>query len=197
MNKAKENLLLHPVRLRIILAAAGRQVTAQQLALELPDIPQATLYRNINTLAAAGILIVVKERRVHNTFEKTYALPDEGLFLTAEDLYKAGPEDYIRLFTQYLGQLLGYYVRYIQQGNVDFVRDNVSFRMAPLYLSEAETQGLGQALNAALLPYLKNEPSPERRRSIFGLMSLPDVVGAPSPAASPARETTGVSTDPR
>ena len=179
MNKAKENLLLHPVRLRIILAVAKRQVTAQKLAIELPDIPQATLYRNINTLAEAGILSVVQERRVRNTTERTYALPAQGLFLTLEDLNKAQPEDYLRLFTQFLGQLLGYYVRYIQQGSVDFALDNVFFHMFPVYLSEAETQGLGQALNAALLPYAKNEPSPERRRSIFGQMSFPDVVGAP------------------
>ncbi len=188
MNKAKENLLLHPVRMRIILATAGRQVTAQQLASELPDIPQATLYRNINALAAGGILNVVQERRVHNTFEKTYALPEQGPFLTAEDLKNAQPEDYIRLFSQYLGMLQGYYVRYIQKGNVDFVRDNVTFQMFPLYLSEAETQEFGQALNAAVLPYLKNEPSPERKRSIFGLIALPDAVSAPSTDISKDKE---------
>jgi len=194
MNRVKEDLLLHPVRLRIILAAAGRQVTAQQLADELPDIPQATLYRNINTLAAGGILVVVRERRVHNTIEKTYALPDKSPMLTVEDLKEAQPEDYIRLFTQYLGLLQGYYVRYIRKGNVDVVRDNVLFQAFPIYLSRAEAQELGQAIRAALLPYLKNGPSPERQRSIIGLMSLPDVVGAPLPTASqtgaPAVETT-------
>lgn len=184
MNKIKEDLLLHPVRLRILLAAAGRQVTPQQLADELPDIPQATLYRNINTLAAAGILVVVRERRVRNTLEKTYALPKEGMLLTLEDLKDAQPEDYIRLFTQYLGLQLGYYVRYIQQGDVDFVRDKVSFHMFPVYLSEAETQKMGEAVNAALLPFVNNEPSPERQRYIFGLMSFPDVVGAPLPGGS-------------
>ena len=182
MSEVKENLLLHPVRLRIILAAVGRQVNAQQLADELPDIPQATLYRNINTLAAGGILVVVRERRVHNTIEKTYALPDRSLMLTMEDLKDAQPEDYIRLVTQYLGLLLGYYVRYIEKGNVDFARDNVLFQTFPVYLSQVEIQELGQAIKAALLPYLKNEPSPDRRRYILGLISLPDVVGAASPA---------------
>jgi DNA-binding transcriptional ArsR family regulator len=184
MNKSKQDLLLHPVRMRIILATAGRQVTAKQLASELPDIPQATLYRNINALAEAGILNIVQERRVHNTFEKTYALPDQGPFLTAEDLKNAQPEDYIRLFSQYLGMLQGYYVRYIQKGNIDFVRDNVAFQMFPLYLSETETQEFAKALNAAILPYLKNESSPERKRSIFGLIALPDAVSAPLPAAA-------------
>jgi DNA-binding transcriptional ArsR family regulator len=195
MNKAKEDLLLHPVRLRIILAVAGRQVTAQQLANELPDIPQATLYRNIKTLAAAGILSVVQERRVRNTLEKTYALPDQRLLFTAEDLKNAQPEDYIRMFTQYLGLLLGYYVRYTQKGNVDFAQDHVDFHMFPLYLSEVETQALEQAINAALLPYGKNEPSPERQRFIFGLMSLPDVVGTPLPAESQAGMAAVATTD--
>jgi DNA-binding transcriptional ArsR family regulator len=197
MNIAKEDLLLHPVRLRIILAVANRQVTAQLLANELPDIPQATLYRNINTLTSAGILCVVKERRVRNTLEKTYALPDQGLFLTMEDLKNAEPQDYLRLFTQYLGLVLGYYVRYIQQGNVDIARDMAVFRMFPVYLSEAETLELGHAINAALLPYAKNEPSQERRRSIFGLMAFPDVVGAPLPPASQAQALAGASTDAR
>ena len=100
-------------------------------------------------------------------------------YLTLEDLKDASPEDYIRLFTQYLGLMLGNYVRYVQQGSVDFARDNVLFQTFPLYLSSSDTQALGQALNAALLPYLKNEPSPERQRTIFWLTSLPDVTHAP------------------
>jgi hypothetical protein len=181
MNKAKETLFLHPVRMRIILAAAGREVTAQQLAAELPDIPQASLYRNINILSASGFLRVVRERRVRNTFEKTYALPDQGVMLTAEDLKNAQPEDYIRLFTQYLGLWLDYFMRYIRKGDVDFTRDKVLFQMTPLYLSEGETQALGQTLTTALLHYVKNEPSEQRQRFILGLTFLPDVVGIPLP----------------
>jgi DNA-binding transcriptional ArsR family regulator len=185
MNKIKEDLLLHPVRMRIVLAVAGREVTAQELATELPDVPQATLYRNINTLAAAGILAVVQERRVRNTIEKTYALPDESnLLLTAEDLEEAGPEDYIRLFAEYLGLQLGYYVRYVQQGDVDLARDHVGFHMFPVYVSEAEMQSLGEALNAVLLPCVENKPSPQRRRYILGVLSIPDVAGAPVPPGS-------------
>jgi len=181
MNTIKENLLLHPVRLRILLAAAGRQVTAQQLAAELPDIPQASLYRNLNTLAAAGILVVVQERRVHNTVEKTYALPQSEGTLTIDDLKNAAPADYLRLFTQFLGLLLGYYTRYVQCGSVDFARDGVTFQMTPFYLTAAEAASLAQGLNDVLLYYVKNEPSPERQRIILGLASMPDVAGPKQP----------------
>ena len=179
MKKTKENLFLHPVRLRILLAVAGRHVTAQQLAFELKDVPQATLYRNINTLAGAGMLQVVHERRVHNTLEKTYALPEEGVLLSPEDLQNAGPEDYLRLVTQYFGLLLNYSVKYFQQSGIDPPRDNALFQIVPLYLSHAEALALGQGFNGLLQPYLKNEPSPERRRLILGLTSIPDVVSSP------------------
>jgi DNA-binding transcriptional ArsR family regulator len=195
MNKVKEDLLLHPVRLRIILAIFGREVTAQQLIDELPDISQASLYRNLNMLAAAGILSVVRERRVRNTFEKTYALPLQGLSLTVEDLKNAQPEDYVRLFTQYLGQLLGYFARYIEHGSRDPLRDNILFQMFPLYLSDAEIMSLGHAITKDLHPYLKNVPSSDRRRYIIGLVSLLDVAGATRPAVSQTGATSGRPTD--
>ncbi len=184
VNTIKENLLLHPVRMRIILAMVAHEATAQQLAGELPDIPQATLYRNINKLVAGGILVVVRERRVHNTLEKTYALPERGRMLTVEDLQNAQPEDYVRLVTQYLGLLLSYFVRYVQKGDVDIVRDNVLFQMAPAYMNQAEAQELGEGIRALLAPYVKNPPTPDRQRSILGLITLPDVAGALNPGGS-------------
>jgi hypothetical protein len=192
MNKIKEDLLLHPVRLRIILAVASREVTAQQLAAEMPDIPQATLYRNINTLVAGGILVVIRERRVHNTTEKTYSLPGQNLMLTVDDLKNAQPEDYIRLVAQYFGLLLSYFARYVQKGDVDVVRDNALFQMASVYLSQKEALELGEAIKTLFAPYLNNPPSPDRQRSIIGLISLPDVVGAPGSSSS--QKSTGDNT---
>jgi hypothetical protein len=95
---------------------------------------------------------VVKERRVRNTLEKVYALPDQNLLFTVEDPKNAQPEDYIRWFTQYLGLMLGYYVRYVQQGDIDFARDKVIFHSFPIYLSQAERQEISAAINEALHP---------------------------------------------
>ena len=103
----REDLLLHPLRMRIILAALGRkEVTAQQLVDDLPDIPQATLYRHINILAGAGILEVVRERRSRNTIEKTFALRQDKLAISPADMADARPEDFMRQFTEYLGILM-------------------------------------------------------------------------------------------
>lgn len=41
----KVDLLLHPVRLRVVQALLGQEMTPQQLVDALGDVPQATLYR--------------------------------------------------------------------------------------------------------------------------------------------------------
>lgn len=64
MSNARANLLLHPVRLRIVTAAAGRELTAADLAAALPDVPQATLYRHLKRLVDGGMLAVVAENPV-------------------------------------------------------------------------------------------------------------------------------------
>ena len=72
---ASADLLLHPVRLRIVKAFLGdRALTTRQLAAELPDVPAASVYRHVGRLAEAGVLHVVSERRVRGITERTYML---------------------------------------------------------------------------------------------------------------------------
>ena len=73
------DLILHPVRLRILLALADNHWSARQIAQVMPDVAQATLYRHINALAEGNILQIVEERPVRGTVEKVYALPDGGV----------------------------------------------------------------------------------------------------------------------
>ena len=72
---ASVDLLLHPVRLRIIQAFLGdRALTTTELRAELPDVAPATLYRQVARLVGAGVLGVVAERRVRGATERTYVL---------------------------------------------------------------------------------------------------------------------------
>ena len=74
---ATADLLLHPVRLRIVEAFLGdRALTTTQLRAELPDVPAGSLYRHVAKLVDAGVLSVVGERRVRGAVERTYVLRD-------------------------------------------------------------------------------------------------------------------------
>src|SRR6266536_6589940 len=72
---ASADLLLHPIRLRIVQAFLGdRALTTSALAAELADVPAASLYRHVARLVNAGALAVVAEPRVRGAMANTYVL---------------------------------------------------------------------------------------------------------------------------
>lgn len=182
MKLAKIDLLLHPVRMRLIQAAIGASgLTANDFGRRLPDVPPATLYRHLNTLVEAGVLAVVDERKVRGAVEKRYALQPAGLEVTPEDLAKATPEDHLRYFTTFVAGLLGSFSRYLKGGDIDFVRDGVGYRQVTLQLSDAELMTLAGELSAVVLRSIANQPDPNRRARVFTTIVIPERA---SPVAS-------------
>lgn len=134
---ASVDLLLHPVRLRIIQAFLGdRALTTTELRAELPDVAPATLYRQVARLVGAGVLGVVAERRVRGATERTYVLRASS-------------------------------------ASVDLVRDGVSYRLAGLWLDDAEFVELMRDLARVLQPRVANPPKAGRRRRILAYVLLP------------------------
>src|SRR3954449_8021597 len=97
----KTELLMHPVRMRILMAVATRNLTPLQLAEELVNVPQATLYRHLNKLVQAKILRVVEERPVRGTVEKVYGINYETIKLGNQDLLQASREELLEFFTNF------------------------------------------------------------------------------------------------
>jgi DNA-binding transcriptional ArsR family regulator len=180
---SRADLILHPVRMRLLVALARRQLTAGQLTELLPDVPQATLYHHLGLLTRAGLLHVVSERPVRGTVEKRYALADDTAVLSAADLAHASREDHLRYFTLFVASLLADFARYLQQdAPLDFVADGVGYRETPFYLSDEEFAQAAAAVNHALLPFLGNQPAPHRRRRLFATIVFPDTIVASADA---------------
>lgn len=179
MPVSRANLILHPVRLRLIAALARRQLTARQLSALLPEVPQATLYHHLSVLSRAGLLRVVSERQVRGAVEKSYTLNEDQAFLSPADMAHVSREDHLRYFTLFVAMLLGDFARYLDQAapdaQIDLFADGVGYREMPLYLSDDEFARVGAAVGQALLPFLKNEPAPSRRRRLFATIVFPDV----------------------
>lgn len=165
MASSKADLILHPTRMRIILALAGRKMSALQLVAAMPDIPQATLYRHIKTLAKANILAVAEERKVRGTTETIYTLEHGAGRLSAEEFAKMSKDDHLRYFTAFLASLLNDFSHYLQSSDeINMRRDGVGYNRVPLYLSDEELIEISNVINGALLPKLNNKPGPGRRR---------------------------------
>ncbi|HEU5438937.1 MAG TPA: helix-turn-helix domain-containing protein [Ktedonobacterales bacterium] len=176
MATSHADLVMHPVRMRLLATLARRQLTARQLSELLPDVPQATLYHHLGVLTRAGLLRIVSERRVRGTVEKLYGLANDTAFLGPSELANASRDDHLRYFTIFVATLLADFARYLQQdAPIDPLTDGVGYRETPFYLSDEEYAQAAAAVSQALLPYLNNQPAPHRRRRLVAMIVLPDV----------------------
>ena len=68
-------LLLHPVRLRIVFAAMdGLPFTTSEMNQRLPDVSKASMYRHISVLVDGELLEVASEELVRGIVERHYRL---------------------------------------------------------------------------------------------------------------------------
>ncbi|MGY1826904.1 MULTISPECIES: helix-turn-helix domain-containing protein [unclassified Blastococcus] len=168
------DLLLHPVRLRVVQAFLGdRTLTTGELRSALPDVPVASLYRHVGVLADAGVLAVVGERKVRGAAERSYRLVLEAADVPAEELAAMTAEDHRRAFTAFVASLLADFDRYLDRGEPDLARDGVGYRQVGLWLTDAEFGELLADLRAVLRERLANRPGDGRRRRLVGLVNLP------------------------
>jgi Helix-turn-helix domain len=170
----RADLILHPVRLRIILAfAGGRRLTPQQVAGALPDVPQATLYRQIERLYRGGALAIAAERRVRGAVERTYVLAEGGASLSPEDLAKSSRDDHLGYFTAFATGLIAQFEQYLERSEIDLVKDGVGYRQVVLNLTDEEIMEMAVALNAAIGRFLAYEPKPGRKRRMLATVLFP------------------------
>ena len=171
---ATADLLLHPVRLRIVQAFLGdRVLTTADLRVELADVPLATLYRHVGTLAGAGVLAVVGERKVRGAAERSYRLVAEAASLTADEVAAMTTEDHRRAFTTFVASLLGEFDRYLARGDIDLARDGVGYRQVGLWLTDDEFGDLLVDLRGVLQQRLAHQADGVRRRRLVSTIHLP------------------------
>jgi DNA-binding transcriptional ArsR family regulator len=171
---ASADLLLHPVRLRIVKAFLGdRALTTGQLAEELDDVPPGSLYRHVALLAKAGVLQVVAERRVRGAVERTYALRLFAARISPEEAKRMSPQEHAQAFMVYVAGMLADADRYLASGRLDPARDGADYRVGALWLSDGEFAELLRELSIVFQPRLGNAPAPGRTRRMVYTVFLP------------------------
>ncbi|MEV4458954.1 helix-turn-helix domain-containing protein [Microbispora sp. NPDC049633] len=167
-------LLLHPIRLRIVQALLGeRTLTTADLRAELPDVPPATLYRQVAALVEGEVLEVAAERKVRGTFERTYRLRTANANVGAQEAAGLGAEEHRQAFMTFVALLLADFDRYLTRDDIDLGRDGVGFRQAAMYLSDEEFQDFLRDLRQVLLARLANQPAPGRTRRLLSTIVMP------------------------
>lgn len=175
-------LLLHPVRLRIVQAFLGdRELTTGHLRDELPDVPTASLYRHVATLVDGKVLEVVAERKVRGTFERSYRLNLANANVTGEDAAAMDVDAHRRAFMTFVAALLADFDRYLARDGFDLARDGVGYRQVALNLTDAEFTEFTAELRDVLRRRMALPPGPGRVRRLLSTVVMP-ADQAPPPA---------------
>ena len=132
----RADLILHPIRMRMIIALNDRTLTPKQLAAELQDVAPATLYHHLNLLTEAGITRVVEERLVRGTLrEKVYTLSDASTILSPDQLAHASKDELLQYFLVFVSKLIGDHARYLDLKESGHYAD-AGYHQHPVYLSD-------------------------------------------------------------
>ncbi|MEE8601630.1 helix-turn-helix domain-containing protein [Euzebya tangerina] len=176
------DLLLHPVRLRIVQALVGRSLTPGALLETLGDVAQATLYRHLRALETGGLIEVAAERPVRGTVERTYRVVEDAVHLGPADLAGTSRADHFRYFATFVGTLLADYAAFLDGVSdaraPDLEADRVGYRQVPLWLSDEEADELAREMRGLLEQRLQHTPGRGRRRRLVSTVLMPDDRGA-------------------
>ena len=169
----KAELIIHPVRLRILRLLSDRRMTVEDIHRRLGDIPIATLYRHINALTEGGAIAVAEERRVRGTMERHYALAPGGGNLDAADVATFPRDDHRQYFTAFAAHLLNDFNRYVDGCDLGTLPEELGYHQHALFLNAEELQSFTRDVSALLQRYASLPASDDRRQMIFSTVLMP------------------------
>jgi DNA-binding transcriptional ArsR family regulator len=166
------DVLLHPVRLRIVRTLAGTpDATVGELSDALGDVPPASLYRHMRKLATVGVIETSSQRPVRGATESRYRVAHGAL--SASDMRSASKEDHLRYFVTFAATMIDDYAAYLSSGAPDLLHDGVGYRQVPLDLTDAELRRMASAISAAVAPFVGLPRSKARTPRILSTVLMP------------------------
>ncbi|MFC0429854.1 helix-turn-helix domain-containing protein [Kutzneria buriramensis] len=168
------DLLLHPVRLRIVHAlTGGAELTTTQLCARLPDVSKVTVYRQVAPLVEAGFLEVAGEQRVRGAVERRYRLRQDRPVIDADAAAAMTTEEHRRGFAVAMAVLIAEFNAYLDRDGADPAADGVSYRQGTLWLSPEELAAMTGRMREVLRESVANEPAPGRAPYLLSPILFP------------------------
>lgn len=175
----KVDLISHPIRMRLVAELGERQLTTRQLSETLPDVAQATLYRQIKKLHEGGMIEVVSEQMVNGSQERTYALVGQMARFSEAERTTLSADEHTQLFSIFAAGLIDAFTRYIEHGeSADFTEQGLSYSKAVIYLSDQERVDFQREIVSAVERIMAQSPTADRKRYILASVVIPDERGA-------------------
>lgn len=171
------DLILHPVRFRILETISGESLTTQEVAGRLPDVPKSTIYRHLKRLLENDMIAVDETHQVRGVTEKTYRL-NQPLRLSVEEMADMSPDEHVQYFRTYALALVQGFSHYVRSAAVDNKVDMVAHRSgyseALVFATTAELDEAFTAINQALMALATNTPGENRHKHKFAIITHPE-----------------------
>jgi len=154
----KVDILMHPVRLKISQALIRNKengLTPREMLNIIEDVPQATLYRHIQVLLDAGIIRVLKEKKVRSVSEKYYTLNEDEALLSSDEWNEASVDEKINYYSYYQLSLLNQYKNYLSNLEKSNSVDRSTFSLVELKLDDETFKDFQTDLNDLMMKYYK------------------------------------------
>jgi DNA-binding transcriptional ArsR family regulator len=168
------DLLLHPVRLRIVHAmSGGRTRTTSDLCASLPDVSKATVYRHVALLAEGGLLEIAGEHRVHGAVERHYRLHRARAVIDRDAAASMSLEEHRRGFAAAMAGLVAEFNNYLDREHADPTADLVGYRQIPLWLTQDEVAELITEVRRSIESKMNNTPARDRSLHLLSPILFP------------------------
>jgi len=169
----KAELIIHPVRLRVLRLLGDREMTVEEMHRHLGDVPIATLYRHVNTLTENHMLQVAGQQRKRGTIEKRYALAPGGGTLQSEDVKYFTHDEHRQYFTAFAAHLLQDFNHYLDHCNLDETPNDIGYHQNSLFLSPGEQKEFVQEVQALVKRYAALPAGNDRRQMLLSTIFMP------------------------
>jgi len=166
------DLLLHPVRWRIVHRVMGREVTTTDLKNDLPEVPPTTLYRHVAALIDAGYLTVVREKRVRGATERTLTFNHAAAGVDEAEARAMTVEQHRQAFLMMLARVAGDFDRFIDRGELYTRMEQLNYHQLALYVGSDDATPISEGLLALFEPYMQQAPG--KTRIMLSVISVPD-----------------------
>jgi DNA-binding transcriptional ArsR family regulator len=171
----KADLIIHPVRLRVMHLLGQKPHTTSELDALIPDVAKSSLYRHIKKLLDGGLIEIAETHLVKGTEERAYRLVVSPT-ITQEDVLLMSKNDHLRYFSTYVAGLVQDFKAYLDsQDTLNLLADRAGYSEILFYASTEEFDALFAPFQESLLR-LKNQPSqPGRRLRKLVFINHPEV----------------------
>lgn len=173
----RADLILHPIRFRILETLIGESLTTSDIAGRLPDVPKSSIYRHLKLLLETGVIAIDETHPVRGVLERTYRL-NQPLRLSVEDMAGKTPEEHIQHFRTYVMTLVNGFSSFVRAAavddQIDMVPQRAGYSEVFVFGTTAELDQVFAALNKALVQLADNPPGEGRHKHKFVVITHPE-----------------------